>query len=92
MSVEELQKKIDNIMLKIVYLKNNISMSAEVICMANDRSSDTSKEARIKLYDLERIGPNIETTFNYIDSELGYLFDELNNCLSLLHGGITNEK
>ena len=52
--------------------------------MAKSRKSDSPENSQIKLYDFERIGNRVETTFNYIDKELEVLFDELNQCLRLV--------
>ncbi|MFI3683871.1 hypothetical protein VBG40_02020 [Vagococcus fluvialis] len=84
MENKELNNKVDEILLKIAYLQNNVKMTADVFDMAKSRKSDSTENSQIKLYEFERIGNRVETTFNYIDTELEFLFNELNQCLSLI--------
>lgn len=84
MENETLKNEINEILLKIAFLQNNVNMTADVFDMAKSRKSDSPENSQIKLYDFERIGNRVETTFNYIDKELEVLFDELNQCLRLV--------
>lgn len=84
MSNEEVRNKIDEILLKIAFLQNNVKMTADVFDGANSRKADSVENTQIKLYEFERIGSRVETTFNYIDSELEFLFDDLNDWSKLL--------
>lgn len=84
MKLLELKNKINEIVLRVEYLQNNISMTAGIFDTTKSRESDTVESSLRKLYDFEKIGNRVETTFNYIDSELVFLFDELHKCLSLV--------
>lgn len=88
---KEIKNRIDELLLKISYIQNNVRMTADVFETAKSRKADSVENTQIKLYEFERIGIRVETTFNYIDSELSYLFEELNKCYSLLNQEVTNE-
>lgn len=84
MKKQEIKSKIDAILLKIEFLRNNTSMAAETLYTIRSRESKTIEDSNLKLYEFERIGVPLEITFNYIDSELRFLFDELTECFALL--------
>ena len=77
MDQKELATRFDDILLKISYLQNNAAMAKELFCAVSTSKTCTTADANMKLYEYERVGENVETTFNYIDSELEFIFQEL---------------
>ena len=77
MDEKELVSRFDESLLKIAYLQNNVSMAKELFNAVSRMKYKTPNDLEIKLYEYERIEKNMETTFNYIDSELEFLFEEI---------------
>ncbi|UUV98401.1 hypothetical protein [Vagococcus luciliae] len=84
MNNKKIGKELEDALMKISFIQNNLFFAAEVFDDVKSKESDTREQCNLKLYDFERIGRKMETTFNYVDFELEELFQILNECINSL--------
>lgn len=84
MNNKEIGKELEDALMKISFIQNNLFFAAEAFDDVKSKESDTREQRNLKLYGFERIGRKMETTFNYVDSELEELFKILNECINSL--------